>query len=149
MEQFFVIDWPLAVRSGDGFCMVRQWMKLLASVDDMVLRQYTSNSLVASITIHKCLEGSIEFGEDGSWEKSCLDFVKGLLLCIFLREWNIFYQVDKGACLGTAVNDKSSVIISKVSQCLNCLLLRWDRPLGHAFQFQDIHLDFLTIDDML
>ena len=46
--------------------MVLNWMKLLASVDDVVLRQDTSNSLIASISFHDCLKGSIELGEEGS-----------------------------------------------------------------------------------
>ena len=45
--------------------MVRNWMKLLASVDDMVLRQDTSDCLIASISFHNCLKGSIKLGEDG------------------------------------------------------------------------------------
>ena len=46
--------------------MVPDWMKLFASVDDVVLRQDTSNCLIAGISFHNCLKGSIKLGEDGS-----------------------------------------------------------------------------------
>ena len=45
--------------------MVGNWMKVLASVDDVVLRHDTSNCLIAGISFHDCVEGSIELGEDG------------------------------------------------------------------------------------
>ena len=65
------MDWPVALCGGEGFCVALHWMKLLAFVDDMVLRQDTSNSLIAGISFHDCLKGSIKLGEDGSWEESC------------------------------------------------------------------------------
>ena len=65
-EQFFIMDWPVAFRGGEGFCVVLKRMKLLTSVDDMVLRQDTSNCLIASISFHDCLKGSIKLGKDGS-----------------------------------------------------------------------------------
>ena len=60
------MDWQVALCRGEGFCVVVNWMKLLASVDDMVLRQNTSNCLIARISSHDCLEGTDELGEDGS-----------------------------------------------------------------------------------
>ena len=45
--------------------MVLNWMELLASVDDMVLRQDTSNCLIAGIRSHDYLKGSIELSKDG------------------------------------------------------------------------------------
>ena len=60
------MDWPVALCVEEGFCMVLNWMKLLASIDDMVLRQDTSNCLIASFGFHNYLKGSIELGEDGS-----------------------------------------------------------------------------------
>ena len=65
-EQFFIMDWPVALCRGEGFRIVLNWMKLLASVDDVVLRQDTSNCLIASISFHDCLNSSIKLGEDGS-----------------------------------------------------------------------------------
>ena len=88
-------------------------MELLASVDAMVLRLDTSNCLIDSIGFHDCFKGSIELGEDESTEKSCSEFVKGLLLCISTSEENIVCQVEKGSCFGTVVNDKSTTIICK------------------------------------
>ena len=93
--------------------MVLNWMKLFASVDDVVLRQDTSNCLIARISFHDCLESSIKLSEDGSREESCLELVEGLLLCMSTSEGNIFCQVDKGVCLSTVVNDKLTVIICK------------------------------------
>ena len=65
-EQFFIVDWPVALCRGEGFCVVLNWMKRLASIDDMVLRQDASNILIASISLHDCLKHSIDLGEDGS-----------------------------------------------------------------------------------
>ena len=88
------MDWPVALCRGEGFCVVLNWMKLLASVHDMVLRQDASNCLIASLSFHDCFEGSIELGEDGSGEESCSEFVVRLLLCMFTGEGNIFCQMD-------------------------------------------------------
>ena len=60
------MDWPVALNGGEGFCMVLHWMKLLASVDNMVLRQDTSNCLIASISLYNCVEDSVKLGNDGS-----------------------------------------------------------------------------------
>ena len=49
--------------------MVLDWMKLLASVDDMILRQDTSSRLLASIGFHNCLMCFIKLSENGSWEE--------------------------------------------------------------------------------
>ena len=65
-EQFLIMDWPVAFCRGEGFRIVLNWMKLLASVDDVVLRQDTSNCLIASIRFYDCLKGSIKLGKDGS-----------------------------------------------------------------------------------
>ena len=65
-EQFFIMDWPVVLCRGEGFCMVLNWMELLAFVDDMVLRQNTSNCLIAGISFHDCLKGSIKLGENRS-----------------------------------------------------------------------------------
>ena len=70
--------------------MVRNWIKLLASVDDMVLRQDTSNCLIASIGFHNCVKDSIELGEDGGLEESCSELVEVLLLGMSPNEENIF-----------------------------------------------------------
>ena len=46
--------------------MILKWIKLLASGDDMVLREDTSNCLIASIGFYDCRKGSIKLDEDGS-----------------------------------------------------------------------------------
>ena len=69
--------------------MVLNWIKLVASVGDVVLRQDTSDCLIVSVGFHDCLEGSVELCEDGSREKSCLEFVMGLLLYMSSSEGNI------------------------------------------------------------
>ena len=46
--------------------MVLNWMKLLVSVDNVILREDTSNGLITSIGFHDCLESSVELGKDGS-----------------------------------------------------------------------------------
>ena len=79
-EQFFVRDLPVALYSSEGFCIVLNWMQLLAFVNHIVFRQCTSNCLMASISLYDCLESSIELGEDESREESCSGFVEGLLL---------------------------------------------------------------------
>ena len=64
-KEFFIMDWLGALCGGEGFCMVLNWMKLFASLDDVILRQDTINCLIASISFHDCLQGSIELREDG------------------------------------------------------------------------------------
>ena len=54
------MDWPVALCSREGLCVILNQIKLLESVDDMVLRQDTSNCLIASIGFYDCLKGSIE-----------------------------------------------------------------------------------------
>ena len=93
--------------------MVLNYMKLFASVDDMVLRQDTSNCLISSVGFSDCLEGSIELCEHGSGEESCLEFVEGLLLSMSTSEGNIFCQVDKRTCFSTVIDDESTVVVSK------------------------------------
>ena len=63
-------------------------------------------------------------------------------------EGNIFCQVNKSARLSTVVDYKSKIIVSKVQEHLNFLLLCQDRPLGYGFECGGIHLDLLTIDNM-
>ena len=46
--------------------MVLNWMKLFASVADMVLGQDTSNCLLASIGFHDCPLGSMKLSEHES-----------------------------------------------------------------------------------
>ena len=41
-------------------------MKLLVLVDDMILRQDTSNGLITGIGFHNCVKVSIELDDDGS-----------------------------------------------------------------------------------
>ena len=41
-------------------------MQLFPFVGDVVLRQDTSNSLIASIDFHNCIKVSIELAKDGS-----------------------------------------------------------------------------------
>ena len=68
-------------------------MKLLASANNVVLRQDTSSCLIAGIGFHDRLEGSIEVGEDCSVEESCWEFIIGLLLCVSSSEGTVFCQV--------------------------------------------------------
>ena len=112
-EQFFIMDWPVPLCGKEGFCVVLNWMKLLRFVDELVLRQDTSNCLIANIGFHNCLQGSIELSEDGRGVESCLDFIAGLLLCMSTSEGDNLCQVDDGLCISTIVHDKSTVIISK------------------------------------
>ena len=65
-EEFCVMDWPVALPSGDSFCIIHNLMKLVAFVDDVVLRQNVRKSLLASISFHNGPEGSVELGKDGS-----------------------------------------------------------------------------------
>ena len=53
-EQFFVMDWPVALCGGEGFCILRNWMKVFASVDEVVLGQDTSNCLIVRVDVHDC-----------------------------------------------------------------------------------------------
>ena len=69
--------------------MVLHWMMLFASVDNVVLRQDTSNCLIARVGFYDCLEESIELCEERSGEESCSEFVEGLLLCMSPSEGNI------------------------------------------------------------
>ena len=93
--------------------MVLNWMNLLASVDNVVLRQDTRNCLITSISFHDCLQGSVELLEDGSGEESYLKFVEDLLLYMSLGKADIFCQVDLGAFLSTIIDKESTVVVSK------------------------------------
>ena len=92
--------------------MVLDGVKLLYSVDVMVLRQDTGYCLVAGINFHDCLQVSVELGEDGSGEESFSKFVEGLLLLISTSEGNIFGQVDYSVCLSTIIGYESTVVVS-------------------------------------
>ena len=65
-KEFFMMDWSIVLCGGKGFCGVLNWMYLLASVDNVVLRQDTSNCLIGGINFHDCLKVSVELVEDGS-----------------------------------------------------------------------------------
>ena len=65
-EPFFIMDWQLAFSGGEGFYVVLNWIKLLASVNNMILRQDTSNWLIAPSGFRRSRKVSIELGEDGS-----------------------------------------------------------------------------------
>ena len=99
--------------------MLRTQIKLLAFFDDAVLKPDSRDCLVARIGFHACLTCAIELGEDGRGEESCSEFIECLLLCMFLNDGNIFCQVDKRTCLSTVVNNKSTIIIRKATECLN------------------------------
>ena len=58
------MDWPVALCSCKGFCVVFNGIKLLCSINDMILRQDAGNSLVAGVGFHYCLKGSGELYED-------------------------------------------------------------------------------------
>ena len=60
------MNWPVALSGGEGFCVVPILIKMLVSIDGMVLRQGTSNCLIASIIVHDCLLASIELSKYGS-----------------------------------------------------------------------------------
>ena len=90
----------------------------------------------------------MEFGEDGSREDLCLEFVVGLLLFMSPGEGNIFPQINLNSCFSTVLMDKSILIIGNVQYCLNFLFLCWDEPLEHGFKFRGIHFDYWTVDDM-
>ena len=59
-EKFFVMDWLVALCNEEGFCVVLDWIKLLPSADDMVLKQDTSKSLNTRISFDDCLQSSVE-----------------------------------------------------------------------------------------
>ena len=60
------MDWPMALYDGECFGVVLDWMKLFASVGNVVLGWDASNCLIASIGFHNCSKDSIELGDDGS-----------------------------------------------------------------------------------
>ena len=66
MKEFFIMDWRVELCGGEGIFMVLYRTKVFAPVNDMVLRQDTSNSLIASIGFQDCRTGSIELGNDES-----------------------------------------------------------------------------------
>ena len=60
------MNWPIALCCGEGFYVVLNGVKLLCSVDTMVLRQDTCKSLIAGIGFYNGLEGKIELRKDRS-----------------------------------------------------------------------------------
>ena len=57
--------WPVAFCGREGFCMILAWMEVFASVADVVLREDTSNCLIASMGFYDCPKGSMQLDEDG------------------------------------------------------------------------------------
>ena len=112
-KRFLIMDWPVTLCGRKGFCVILNWVELFASFNNMVLRQDTSNCLILSIRTHDCLVGSVELGADGSGVGCCLEFVEGLSYCVSPCEGKIFCQVNEVVYFSTAVNDESTVIISK------------------------------------
>ena len=88
-------------------------MKVLASVDNVVLGQDASKCLIPRISVHHCLDGSVELGEEVSRNESCLEFVEGLLLCMSLSEGKICCQVDQRLCHSPILSNESTVIVRK------------------------------------
>ena len=62
-EESFVMDRAIALCCGQGLCVVLDRVKLLCSVDNVVLRQDTCNGLLAGISFHNSLKGTIELCE--------------------------------------------------------------------------------------
>ena len=63
-KKCFVMNRPIALCCGEGFCVVLDGVKLLCSVDNVVLRQDTGNSLIAGISLHNGLKGMVELCEN-------------------------------------------------------------------------------------
>ena len=90
--------------------MPLHYIKLLAYINHIELRQDTSNCLLASISFHNCAESAVELSEDGSWDESCSELVEGLL-CISLNEENAFSHINQTTCLGTMVDNKLTIVV--------------------------------------
>ena len=88
-------------------------MKLLTSVDDMILSQDISFGLIASLGFYNCLMVSINLGEDRRLEELYLEFIEGLLMCVSTSKGNILCPVYEWACLSTTVDNKLTIVISK------------------------------------
>ena len=69
-EEFFVMNRPIALCCGECICVVRDGVKLLCSVDNVVLRQDTCNSLITGISFHDGLKGTVELCEDRGGSES-------------------------------------------------------------------------------
>ena len=65
-KEFLMMDCLLSLCNGEGFCMILDWIKLFASIDDIVLRQDANNCWITSIGIYNGLKSSIQLGKDGS-----------------------------------------------------------------------------------
>ena len=63
-EEFFVMHRPVTLCCGEGFCVVLDGVKLLCSVDNVVLRLDTCNGLIAGIGFHNGLNGTMELRKD-------------------------------------------------------------------------------------
>ena len=61
---------PIAFCCGPGFGVVLDGVKLLCSVDNVVLRQDTCNSLIAGISCHDGLKGTVELCKDRGGSES-------------------------------------------------------------------------------
>ena len=125
--------------------MIRNGMEQFEYIANVVLEHYISNWLIAEFNLRYSLKSSIEMGKARSCEEVYSQFIEDLLLCISTSELNIFCHVDKRLGLGTLVDNELMVIITKA---LEDLLLCWPGPLGQCFQFQGIHLHFLTFDNI-
>jgi len=69
------MDWRLALCSCKGFCVVFKRVKLLSSINDMVLRQDAHYMLIAGIGFHYCLEGSVELYHNRCRDELFVQFV--------------------------------------------------------------------------
>lgn len=65
-----------------GFDVKFNWVKLLCSIDDVILAQDTSYCLVMVISFYNCVQGSMELGEDGSVHELLIEVLEGLLLLV-------------------------------------------------------------------
>ena len=68
-------------------------MKLFVSIDNVVLRQDTSNCVIASISLHNFLEDSIELERMGA-------------------EWNLVWASIKACCCVYSEVKKTSIVKS-------------------------------------
>ena len=64
-------------------------------------------------------------------------------------EGSIYCQVNKSAWPSTVVNNKLSLVVSKVEEHFILLPLCRHAPLGHDIQSCGIHLNFLAVGDIL
>ena len=96
-----------------AFSILRDGVKLLCSIDIVVLRQETYDSLIAGIGFPDSCKGMSKLSEDKGALESSSYLVQGLLFLMSPTGWYIFGEVDEGACLRTVVRNKSTVVVSK------------------------------------